>query len=75
MYTYIKTDIYLCVYIYIHFQVIFHYRLLNDIEYSSLCPAAGPCLFILYIVVHNSSFIFPLWIGAQGQGTYFGHYK
>ena len=34
------------------FQIIFHYRLLQDIEYSSLSYPVGPyCLSILYIVV------------------------
>ena len=43
-------------YIYIHtyilFQILFPYRLLQDIEYSSLCYTVGPYwLSILYIVV------------------------
>ena len=29
-------------YIYIIFEIIFHHRLLQDIEYSALCCAAGP---------------------------------
>ena len=34
------------------FHIIFHYTLLKDIEYSSLCYTVGPsCLFILYIIV------------------------
>ena len=38
--------------IYILFPILFHYRLLQDIEYSSLYHTVGPCcLFILYIVV------------------------
>ena len=41
--------------IYIHkcilFQVIFHYQLLRDTEYSSICYAVGLyCLSILYMV-------------------------
>ena len=40
-------------YIYIHiflFQILFHYRLLQDIEYSSLCYTVEPrCLSILYM--------------------------
>ena len=41
-------------YIYILFQIIFHYRLLQDNEYSSLCYVVGPpCLPILYT---NTSF-------------------
>ena len=43
-------DIY--IYIYILFQTLFHYRLLQDIEYSSPCYTVGPCcLSVLYIVV------------------------
>ena len=38
-------------YICILFLVLFHYRLLQDTEYSSLCYTVGPCwLSILYIV-------------------------
>ena len=38
--------------IYILFQILFHYRLLQDIEYSSLCYMGGPCCFlVLYVVV------------------------
>ena len=38
--------------IYIIFQILFYYRLLQDIEYNSLCYMVGPCcLPILYIVV------------------------
>ena len=29
--------------IYIPFQILFPYRLLQDIEYSSLCYTVGPC--------------------------------
>ena len=53
------------------FQIIFHYRLLQNIEYSSLCYRAGPyCLSILceevYISVNLKLLIylsplFPLW--------------
>ena len=50
-------------YMCILFQILFHYRLLQDTEYGSLCYAGGPCCFsILYIVVcyqliPNSQFI------------------
>ena len=38
--------------IYIFFQIIFHYRLLKNTEYSSLCYIVTPCcLSILCIVV------------------------
>ena len=36
------------------FQTIFHYRLLQDIEYCSLCYTVNPdCLFILGIVAYT----------------------
>ena len=39
-------------YVYNLFQILFHYRLLQDIEYSSLCYTVNPyCLPILYLVV------------------------
>ena len=43
----------LYIYMYIFFfQILFPYRLLQNIEYSSLCYTVGPCwLSILYIVV------------------------
>ena len=49
----IYTYIYICTYIYIKlFQILFPYRLLQNIEYSPLCYTVGPCcLSILYIVV------------------------
>ena len=41
------SDIYIYIYIYTHthnlFHVLFHYGLLQDIEYSSLCYTVGPC--------------------------------
>ena len=30
-------------YIYILFQILFNYRLLQDAQYSSLCGTEGPC--------------------------------
>ena len=59
-----------CVYIYILFQIIFHFRLLQDIEYISLCYTAGLCC---SSILHNSIYLlipnpnlshaqpFPLW--------------
>ena len=39
-------------YIYVLFHILFHYGLLQDIEYSSLCYTAGPyCVSILYILL------------------------
>ena len=55
------------IYIYIYFFsfIFFSTMILQDLEYSSLCYAIGPCcLFTLYIIVHmliqNSQFIPPL---------------
>ena len=50
-----QTDsvIYIYIYIYILFQILFSYRLLQNIEYSSLCYTVGPCwLSVLHIVVY-----------------------
>ena len=45
--------IYMCVYIHTHtlFQILFHYSLLQDIEYSSLCYTVGPCCLLSYILL------------------------
>ena len=40
--------LYYIIYIYLLFQILFHYWLLQDIEYSSLCYTVGPWLPILY---------------------------
>ena len=36
---------YVCIYVYVYilFQSLFHYILLQDIKYSSLCYTVGPC--------------------------------
>ena len=52
--------LFVCLYF---FHIPFHYGLLHDIEYSSLCSTTGPCcLSILYIIVciPNSHSIPPL---------------
>ena len=53
MYIYMCVYIYIYTYIFFFYQyILFHYRLLQDIEYSSLFCTVGPCwLSILYIVV------------------------
>ena len=60
----------LYIHVYILFRTLFHYRLLQDIEYSSLCCKVGPCglsifyVVTVYIVMPSSYFIlspFPLW--------------
>ena len=53
IYIYINIPAFI-IYIYICFlfYILFHYRLLQDIEYGSLCYTQGPSwLSILYIVV------------------------
>ena len=42
----------ICTHLYFLFQIIFHYRLLQDIEQSSLCYTVGlHCLSVLYTIV------------------------
>ena len=65
---YTRTYTYICIFL---FQILFHYSLLQDIEYGSLCYTVGPCcLSILYTVVlsanpklliYPSLSPFPLW--------------
>ena len=44
--------IYMYIYIYVPFQILFHSRLLQHVEYSSLCDTKGLCyLSVFYIVV------------------------
>ena len=38
-------------YIYILFQILFHFRLLQDIDYSSLCYTVGPWFFLIGVFV------------------------
>ena len=53
-----QSDLVLCLWIYIYvciyilFQILFHYRLIHYIKYSSLCSTVGPCCSsTLYIAV------------------------
>ena len=39
-------------YVYLSFNIVFHYGLLQGIEYSSLCYTVELCLSILYIIVY-----------------------
>ena len=43
------------------FQTLLHYRLLQAIEYSSLCYTAGSCVYFIYssvyLLILNSSFV------------------
>ena len=43
VYIFIYIYLFIIIYIYILFQIPFHYRLLQDVEYSSLCYTVGPC--------------------------------
>ena len=56
---------------YILFQIIFHYRLLQDIEYSSLRYAAGPCPSILCVVVSVN----PKFLTYPSPPFHFSNYK
>ena len=47
------SDMGVCVCVCVLFQIFFPYKLLENIEYNSLCYTVGPyCLSILYIVVY-----------------------
>ena len=63
-------------YIYILFHILFHYGLLQDIEYPFLCYTAEPCLFMPYnslcLLIATSQFIpTPLPPPQQPQITTF----
>ena len=53
-------------YIYIIFQIIFHYRLLQDIEYRSLCLGfpGGTVVKSPPANAADTSLAFDLWIGT-----------
>ena len=63
MYTYVYTYTY--IHIYIFFPIFFHYGLLWDIDYSSLCYTIGPCCLIhsiyksVHMLIPNSSIVLP----------------
>ena len=44
-------DIYIYTHTYILFQIIFPYRLLQDIEYSSLCYFIVPCCLCIVVCI------------------------
>ena len=46
---YIRVCVCVCIYIYIPFRILFHYRLIQDIEYSF--PCLQTCLSVLYVIV------------------------
>ena len=47
---FIRVCVYIYIYIYIHLpQILFHYKLLQDIEYSSLCYIVGLVVCLFYI--------------------------
>ena len=58
------------IHIYIHiyisfFQILFHYRLSQDIEYSSLCYTVGPCpdfFFNSYIYLFILNLFIYFWL-------------
>ena len=49
------------IYIYIIYHILFHYGLLWDIEYSSLCYTVGPCCLSggLYLLILFTHFVQP----------------
>ena len=53
--------IYICVcvytYIYTLFKILFHYKLLQDIEYSSLVPCAIQLVPVVYFIYSNVSIV------------------
>ena len=49
------SDSVVCVYVYILFRILFPYRLLQNIECSSMCYTVDPCwlsVIYIYIVVY-----------------------
>ena len=52
-YIYVCVFIYIYKHIYILFRILFHYRLLQNIEYSSLCYKVSPC-YLIYVKVTQS---------------------
>ena len=72
MYTYTFIYIHICIHMYIHIHTYiyilshyFHYGLLWDIDYSSLCYTVGPCCLIhsmyksVHMLIPNSSIVLP----------------
>ena len=57
--------------IYIFFQILFHYSLLQDVEYSSLCYIVDPCclsiFFLIFIYLFIYLFIHPFIHGCVGS--------
>ena len=55
----------MCVYIYTHTHtciyahIIFHYRLLQDTEFSSLCHIVGPFYLCIYVNLKLLSYLSP----------------
>ena len=60
LFTYIYTDTNLHRYTHTLFQTLFHSRLLNDIEYSSLCCTVDPYYFINPVLLNCPFPSFPL---------------
>ena len=65
------------IHIYIFFQIIFYYRLLQDIEYSSLCYTVGPCwlsilhILGLHLLIPDSQSLPPPPLGNHKSVLYF----
>ena len=65
-----KLSLSIYMYIHIHFQILFHYGLSQDIEYSSLCYTVGPCcLSLLYKVVCICQMSFSISSSLNGASS------
>ena len=66
-------EIQLCVCIHILFHIIFHYGLLQDIAYSSLCYTVGPyylSLLFIYVFCFLGSYLQHMkvpWLGIESE--------
>ena len=63
----IQFYIYILNYIYIIFQILFHYRLLQDIEYNSLCYLLF-IYFIFIFIIKKYLFIWLCWVLVVASG-------
>ena len=56
----------LYIYVYILFQILFHYTVLQDIEYSSLCYTVGTCCFLYLLRFrHSRGYIMTSYHGSM----------
>ena len=50
------------IFFFFFFLILFHYSLLQNIEYSALCCKVGSCCFFIFCMVVYSCFLFPSWL-------------